>query len=114
MLVEVVHDRGDVDAADAVDERVVRLAQHRPLAIAKALDHPDLPQRPVAVEALREHAPCEPAELLVAAGMRQGGVAQVVPEVEVRVVDPDGPSLLCRDLRDALAIAGHEVEPLST
>ena len=50
---EVEQRGGDVDAGDAVGERVVRLV-HEPdvVATVDALDEPELPQRMVAVEDL--------------------------------------------------------------
>jgi hypothetical protein len=103
-------DRGDVDAGDAVDERVVGLADDREPVARQALDEPDLPQRLAAVELLGEQPAGEPPELVVAARGGQPRVAQVVAEVEVRVVDPDRAALLERDARQPLAVARDEVQ----
>ena len=46
----------DVHAGDAVHERVMGLRQHREAIALEALNEPDLPERLVAVELLREHA----------------------------------------------------------
>ena len=87
------------------------LGEQREAVVRQALDEPQLPQRPVPVQRLGEHAPGEPLELLVAAGARERGVADVVGDVEVGVVDPDRPALLERDERQPLAVAGDEVKP---
>ena len=60
--------------------------------------------------ALGEEAAGEVLQLLLAAGRGQAGVAQVVAQVEVRVVDPDRAALVERDLGEALAKARHEVQ----
>ena len=57
------------------------------------LDQPDLPDRLAAVQALREDPRRERSQLLLAARGREGGVADVVVEVQVGVVDPDGAAL---------------------
>ena len=44
------------------------------------------------------------------AGLRQRGVADVVARVEVRVVGPHRPALPERHVREALAVARHEVQ----
>ena len=79
-------------------------------SVADLVDEPDLPQRLLAVELLREHAPGEPAQLLVARGRRQRGVAHVVADVEVRVVDPHGRDGAERREREPLAVARDEVQ----
>ena len=75
------------------------------------VDDPHLPERLRAVEALREGPGREGPELLLVAGGGQGGVADVVVEVEVRVVDPDRAALVERDEPQLLAEAGDEVQP---
>ena len=112
----VEEDRGDVDARDAVDERVVGLRDHRPAGGAvrvgrEALDDVHLPERLGAVELLGEEPPAEGRELLVAARGRQGAVAHVVADVEVGVVDPHRPPLPEGHEGQALAVAGDEVQP---
>ena len=79
----------EVDAGDAVDERVVRLADQREAVALEALHEPHLPERLRAVEPLGEDAPGQQRELVVVARRGQRGVADVVLEVEARVVDPD-------------------------
>ena len=106
----VEQDGRDVDAGDPVDERVVGLAEDREAAAFEPLDEPQLPQRLVAVELLREGAAGEVLELLVAAGRRQRVVLHVVPRVEVRIVDPHRAALAERDEREPLAVARHEVQ----
>ena len=100
----------DVDARDAVDERVVGLGQHRPAAALEPLDQPRLPQRLGAVEPLREDAPGELAQLGLAARGGQARVAHVVADVEVGVVDPHRAALLERHLGQPLPVARDEVQ----
>ena len=100
----------DVDARDAVDERVVGLGDEREAAALEALDHPHLPQRLGAVELLGEDPPGQQQELLLGARVRQRGVAHVVLEAEARVVDPQRPAGAGRRHRELLAVARHEVQ----
>jgi hypothetical protein len=90
---------------------VVGLRQDGEAAVRESLDDPELPERLVAVEPLREDAAGQVAQLLLAAGLGQRGLAHVVVEVEVRVVDPDRTALAQRHERELLPVAGHEVEP---
>ena len=108
--VEVEEDGGDVDPGDAVDQRVVALADDREAAVVQALDQPQLPERLAAVELLGEDPRRQVAQLLVGAGRRQRGLAHVVLEVEVRVVDPDRPALVERHGAQLLAEARHQVQ----
>ena len=71
------------DAADAVDQRVVHLHVHREAVALEALDQVDLPERPVQVELVAVQSRDEDPELALAAGMGQGGVADVVVEIDV-------------------------------
>jgi hypothetical protein len=66
-------------------------------------------ERPPAVEVLLHDAGGEALELLVAARVRQAGVAQVEVEVERRVVDPDGGALEGRPL-EHLAVARDSMQ----
>ena len=100
----------DVDARDAVDERVVGLGDEREAAVREALDHPHLPQRLGAVELLGEDPPGQQQQLLLGARVRQRGLAHVVLEVEARVVDPQRPAGPGRRHRQLLAVARHEVQ----
>ena len=107
---EVEEDRGDVDPGDAVDERVVALADDREAVALEALDQPQLPERLRAVELLGEDPRGEVAQLLLGAGGGEGGLADVVVEVEVGVVDPDRAALAEGDEAELLAEAGDEVQ----
>ena len=90
--VRVEQHRREVDAGDAVDERVVRLADQREAVALEALHEPHLPERLRAVEPLGEDPPDQQRELVVVARRGQRGVADVVLEVEARVVHPHGPA----------------------
>jgi hypothetical protein len=87
---------------------VAGLRDHGEAALAHPVDEPQLPQRLRAVEALREDAAREAAQLGRARRGRQGRVADVVAGVEVRVVDPDRTPLPERRERELLAVAGNE------
>ena len=110
----VEEDRGDVDAGDAVDEGVVGLGDQREAVLLEALDQPELPERLRAVERLREEASRDVAQLLLRARRRQRRVADVVGEVEVGVVDPEGPAGLDRREGQLLAEARHQVQAAAT
>ena len=87
------------------------LADDREPVVGEAGDHPQLPERLRAVEALREGPRGERPQLLLVAGGRQRRVADVIVEVQVRVVDPDRPALVEGDEPQLLAEAGDQVEP---
>ncbi len=104
------HDGHQVGGGDTVDHAVMDLREQRPALALQALDRPQLPQRLVAVEVLGEDAGGHLAQLLLASGLGDGGVAQVVVEAEVRIVDPHGRPDGERNGADLLAVAGHEAE----
>jgi hypothetical protein len=106
---DVEEHRGDVDAADAVHERVVGLRDDREAPAVEPLDEVELPQRLGPVQREGEQAPGEVAQLLIGAGRGQGAVAQVVAGVEVRIVDPHRAPLAERHVGQLLAVARHEV-----
>ncbi len=107
----VEQNRHQVHAGDPVHQRVVGLGQQDEAAVLQALGQPQLPQRLVAVQRLREDPPCQGAQLLLGARRGQRGRAHVVLEVEVRVVDPLRAPLPQRDGRQPLAVAGDQVQP---
>ncbi len=107
---EVEQDGGYVNPGDAVDQRVVALADDREAVALEALDQPQLPERLRAVELLGEDPRGEVAQLLLGARRRQGGLADVVVEVEVGVVDPDRAALAEGDEAELLAEARDEVQ----
>jgi len=100
----------DVDPGDAVDRRVMGLGQEREAVALEALYEPHLPERLGAVELLREHPGGKPLQLLLAAGIGQRRVADVVGEVEVDVVGPERPAGLQWRHHQPLAEARHLVE----
>ena len=106
----VEHDGEQIRARDAVDHAVVHLRHEGPVTVLEALDHPHLPQRLSAIELLGHQPADEVAQLLIAARRRQRGVPQVVPEVEVRVIDPHRAAQIERDEAHLLAVARHERE----
>jgi hypothetical protein len=72
--------------------------------------HPDLPQRARAIEVLGEHARGHRAQLRLGARSRDRGVAQVVAEFEVTVIDPHRLRHAEEDGLDLLAVARRVVE----
>jgi hypothetical protein len=87
----------------AVDHAVVDLRDRREaVAPLESLDEPDLPERSLAVERLRDDAAGEPLELLDVSGAGQGGVAHVEVDAEEGIVHPDGAA---RERRGADALA---------
>ncbi len=89
------------------------LRDQREAPAAQPVYQPQLPEWAPAVERLREDATGEPAQLRVAAGLRQGGVTDMEGETELRVVHPHRTSLLQRHERESLAVPRHEVQPLA-
>ena len=86
------------------------LVDEREAAALDPVDQPHLPQRLRAVEALGEDPGRQGPQLLLVAGGRERGVADVVVEVELRVVDPLRPALAERDEAQLLAEAGDQVQ----
>jgi hypothetical protein len=103
--------RRDVDPGDAVDERVMRLREQREATLREPFHEPQLPQRPRAIERLREDPPGEPLQLALAARPRQCRVTDVVCGPEMRIVDPHRASLLQRHKSQALPVPRHEMKP---
>ena len=68
---------------DAVDHAVVRLADHRELAVGQPVGDPELPQRAVARQRRRRRCAST-----IASRSPPGGVQDVLGGIEVRVVDP--------------------------
>ena len=108
---EVEQHRRQIDPRDPVDQRVVGLGDQREAVVLEALDQPHLPQRLGAVELLGEDPRGQVAQLLPAARGRQRGMADVVLEVEARVVDPYRPAAVERRMGELVAVARHEVQP---
>ena len=74
--------------ADTVDDGVVQLGDERGLPVDQILDHDELPQGPIAVEALRDHGLDERDDVVEGVVPAGGREAHVVREVEVRVELP--------------------------
>ena len=104
--------RGHLDPRHAVDRAVVHLHVQRDPAVLETLDHPELPERPAAVERRRVQVRDQLGELLVRAGGRHRNVSHVEVEVEVRVLDPVRVVEPERHLDDAAAERRQEVQPL--
>jgi hypothetical protein len=86
------------------------LGHHSPLAVLETVDDPDLPQRLGPVELLRHDPSDQLPQLGVPARRRQGGVPDVVVDVEVGVVDPDRAPDVERHLQHDLAVARDQGE----
>ena len=108
---EIEDDRRQVDAGDPVDERVVGLGDDREAIALQALDQPVLPQRLGSIQPLGRDPRGEQQQLLLGPRLGQRRVADVVGEVEVRIVDPQRTSGLQRRRGELLAVAGDQVQP---
>jgi len=64
------------------------LRQHGPLATVESLDDPDLPQGPGPVERLRHDPAHQLPQIPFAPGSGKGGMAEVIVDVEMGIVDP--------------------------
>ncbi len=83
--------------------------EQREPAVGEPFDHPELPERFSPVELLRHDARGQELQLRVVARAGQGGVADVVAEVEVVVVDPHG-LVEDGDPAETMAVARHEMQ----
>ena len=77
------------------------------MPVVETVDHPHLPQRLVPVELLRHDATHEVSQLAVAARRRERSVAEVVAEIEMRIVDPQRAAELQRNESHLLAVPRH-------
>ena len=99
-----------LDRGDAVDQRVVRLPDHRPAVGAQPADEVDAPQRVARVEWLREQRPGEIAQLARAGRRRKRHRVDVAGDVEARVVGPVRVAEAEPRAHDAPAEARHVLE----
>jgi hypothetical protein len=97
--------------AIVLDQRVMGLRDDREPFSGETLHEPELPERLRAVQLLREHTRRQVAELLLGAGRGERRVANVVLEVERRIVDPALAPEAGRRRGELLPIARHEVQP---
>ncbi len=86
------------------------LGEHGDVTVLQTFDGPALPQRPVAIEMDLHQVTGELGELLGAARLRYGDVAQVVVEVEVGVFDPQRMVQPHRDLGETAPEGCREVK----
>jgi hypothetical protein len=83
------------------------LREQCPAAGLDALQKPRFPQRPVAVEPLREDLPCQMAQLPGFPWLRHGGMPHVIADLEVLVVRPCRAEDVHRHGPHDLAVARH-------
>ena len=88
LLLEVEQVGCQLHRTDAVGHHVVRFHHERSALDADAFDKGELPQRSRTVETAHRGGACPIQQLLHAAADRQPNAAQVVPDVEVGIVDP--------------------------
>jgi len=88
------------------------LVDDRDAASTQPLDYCHLPQRLVEVQRSREHARRVVAQRGVVTGAGKRRAAQVIREVEIRIVDPDRIADVRRHPHELLAVARHDVEAL--
>ena len=98
----------ELGARDTVDCAVVHLGDQGDLPVLQALDDPHLPQGPIAVQLAADDVRGEVAELADAARCRECGPPQVVVDVEIGVVDPDGVAEPHRHLHQTALEDGSE------
>ena len=84
------YDLGEAAGADAVGDGVVDLPHQRGPATLQTLDEVEHPQRAGAVVGVLVDRRHEVEQLALGARRRQGDLADVVVEVELRVGPPDG------------------------
>ena len=96
-------------AAFAVGDRVVELLDQRRAAFAQTVDQDELPQRTGPVERVGGDQRGEVEQLAHGTGLRQREVADVVVQIELRIVDPERRVEVCRRGLHALAQAGDHV-----
>jgi hypothetical protein len=99
----------EIDAGDAVDHAMMRLAHQRDAVPLEALHQPQLPERLVEVETLLEDARAGALQQPLVARLRQARVADVVADVEAWIVHPDRMPVDGRRF-DALAVARDQVQ----
>jgi hypothetical protein len=95
-------------ASRAVDGGVVGLGQHRPSPIGESLDDVGLPQWPCAIHPATDDAGNLLGKLIGTSRRSQPDVANVIVEVEIRVVDPVRVIEFERHLHQT---AAHRFEP---
>jgi threonine dehydratase len=110
MALEVEQHRGQIDARNAVHERVVGLEDEREAIVLKAFDHPALPQGSATIQLLGGDPAGQPIQLLLPAGGGQRRVAHVVLEVKARIVDPQRTPALQRRHGELLPVARDQVQ----
>ena len=99
-------------AAHPVEDGVVHLGHQCRALPLEPLDHVHLPERAVRVELAAHDPGHEGVELGLSSGRGQAGPAQVVVEVEVRIVDPDRVVQPEGHPEGALAQRGDQVQAL--
>ena len=100
-----------VGAGDAVDRRVVHLGDEADLAVVEALDEPQLPQRPAAVERAAGDVADDLGQLVHRARRRHGDAVEVGVEVEVGVLDPHRMAEVERHRHQPAAERLEQVQP---
>ena len=106
----VEQQRRDLDRGDAVDERVVHLADERPAAARQAVDDAHPPQRSRGIQRRREQHARRGTQLALPAGRRERERADVVRDVERRVVLPAARARRERRRDEAAAQLRHAVQ----
>jgi hypothetical protein len=91
MRFEIAHELAEARARHAVDEAVMRLGEHRNPAALETLDVPHLPQRKAPVELVAEEHAAELTELPHAAGRWNTDAVEVVLDIEIQILDQEGP-----------------------
>ena len=99
-------------AAHPVEDGVVHLGHQCRALPLQALDHVHLPEWAVRIQLAAHDAGDEGVELGPASGRRQAGPSEMVVQIEIRVVDPDGVMQAQRDPEGSLPQRGDQMETL--
>src|SRR5205807_8355258 len=104
----IEQDAEELDAAHAVDHRVMHLAEDDALLAVPAVDLVQLPERTLAMERLREEPADQVHELVMVAGRAQRVAEHVMPDVEVGIGLPRRMREIEWHGHRALGVAGNE------
>ena len=105
---EIEQDAEELGSRDAIDGGVVHLGHECDLAVFECLDDPHLPQGPVTVQLPAGDIARKVGELTHPSWRREGGSAQVVVDVELGIIHPDGMAQSKGHLHQAALKDGHE------
>src|SRR6202008_1181883 len=89
---------------------VVPLGDHRPLLLLEAFDHPQLPKRPTAIKPTSHQVTDQRSKLIHVPRVRNSSLTEVIVEVEVPVVYPDGAAKFQGERPGHLTVPGDKAQ----